>query len=480
MSIRLRLTLLFTAILALTLAGFGAMLYGTQSRSMRGGDERILAETARRIVERWSFEGDQFGDRPFGERPFSPGPPNDEGTSDRAFGGRAMYIQLVSLEGQVINHSENLEEVILPLSDDGWHAVESGEPWVEIALVEGERLFIHSEPIFTEQQVTSVIQVARSLADQDQYLNTLRRNLFVGSGVAIIIAFGAGWILSGLVLRPVNRITQTARAIGAERDFDRRVQHTGPNDEIGQLATTFNVMLTELQAAYQQQRQFVADVSHELRTPLTTLRGNLALLRRKPSISADDRVDVLDDMADESDRLVRLVNDLLTLARAESGRALRNDPVRVKPLIENVCGQARLLAADRTITCDSLADVAVVGDHDALKQVLLSLVDNALKHTAGPITVTANLDGPETRGSGKPLVSIRVQDSGPGIDPKALLHIFERFYRGKEARTRPGIGLGLPIAKALIEAHNGTISVESQVERGSVITVTLPQAAARR
>ena len=480
MSIRLRLTLLYTAILALTLSSFGAMLYGTQSRSMRGSDERMLAETVKRIAEHWQFEGDQFGDRPFGERPFPPGPPNDEESPDRAFGGRAIYIQLVDPDGQVINHSANLEEVVLPLSDAGWQTVESREPWVEIVLVEGERLLIHSEPIFTEQQVTGVIQIARSLADQDQYLSTLRRNLFIGSGVAIIAAFGAGWILSGLVLRPVNRITQTARAIGADRNFDRRVQHTGPNDEIGQLATTFNVMLTELQAAYQQQRQFVADVSHELRTPLTTLRGNLALLRREPSISADDRVDVLDDMADESDRLVRLVNDLLTLARAESGRALHRDPVRVKPLIEDVYRQARLLAADRTITCNSLADVAVLGDQDALKQVLLSLVDNALKHTTGPITVTINLDESDTRGfdkqSDKPLVSIRVQDSGPGIDPEALPHIFERFYRGKEARTRSGIGLGLPIAKSLIEAQNGTISVESQVERGSVITVTLPQA----
>jgi two-component system OmpR family sensor kinase len=473
MSIRLRLTLLYTAILALTLASFGAMLYGTQSQSMRSGEERMLAETAKRMAERGPFDERQFDDHPPEERPLppSPWPPNIEGAPNRAFGARAMYMQLLSLEGEVINHSENLEDVTLPLSDDGWQAVRSGESWAEMVSVEGERLLIHSEPVIVEHQVTEIIQIARSLADQDEYLSTLRGNLFVGSGVAIVVAFGAGWILSGLVLRPVNRITYTAQAIGAERDFDRRVQYTGPNDEIGQLATTFNAMLTELQAAYRQQQQFVADVSHELRTPLTTLRGNLALLHREPSISADDQADVLNDMVGESDRLIRLVNDLLTLARAESGRTLCSDLIKIEPLIKDVCRQAELLAPDRTIACASPPDVTVIGDQDALKQVLLSLLDNALKHTTGPITVTAAV----TDGN----AAISVHDSGPGIDPEVLPHIFERFYRGEAARSRPGIGLGLSIAKALIEAQNGTISVESQIEEGSVITVTLPQAAQR-
>jgi two-component system OmpR family sensor kinase len=469
MSIRLRLTLLYTAILALTLASFGAMLYGTQSQSIRSGEERMLAETARRMAERWPFEGLWFDDRPPEERPSPPWPPDAENTPNRAFGARPMYMQLLSLEGEVINHSENLDDVILPLSNDGWQAVKSGESWVETASVEGERLLIHSEPVIMERQVTEIIQIARALADQDDYLSTLRGNLFVGSGVAVIVAFGAGWILSGLVLRPVNRITHTAQAIGAERDFARRVQYTGPHDEIGQLAITFNTMLTELQAAYQQQQQFVADVSHELRTPLTTLRGNLALLHREPSISAEDREDILDDMVGESNRLIRLVNDLLTLARAESGRTLHSDLIQVKPLIEDVCHQAELLAPDRTITCVQLLDVAVIGDRDALKQVLLSLIDNALKHTTGPITVATAITDENA--------AISIRDSGPGIDPESLPHIFERFYRGEQARARPGIGLGLSIAKALIEAQSGTISVESQIQEGSIITVTLPQAA---
>ena len=205
-------------------------------------------------------------------------------------------------------------------------AVQGGEPWAETTVVEGERLLIHSEPVVIEGQVTQVVQVARLLGERDQHLRTLAQNLLIASGIVTAAAFGMGWVLSGAVLRPIHRITQTAQAIGAERDFGRRVEHTGPNDEIGQLATTFNAMLAQLQAAYeqveqalQQQRQFVADVSHELRTPLTTIRGNLALLRRGPSVSAEDREDILTDMVDESKRLIRLVNDLLALAHAESG-----------------------------------------------------------------------------------------------------------------------------------------------------------------
>jgi two-component system OmpR family sensor kinase len=156
---------------------------------------------------------------------------------------------------------------------------------------------------------------------------------------------------------------------------------------------------------------------------------------------------------------------------------LQSEPIWVKPLVKDVCRQARLLDPDRTITCAPLLDMAVVGDQDALKQVLLILMDNALKHSTGAITVTtAHLD---PKGLGDPSglnVAISIRDTGPGIAPSALPHVFERFYRGDEARDRPGIGLGLPIAKALVQALHGTITAESLVGKGSAITVTLPRA----
>jgi len=220
-------------------------------------------------------------------------------------------------------------------------------------------------------------------------------------------------------------------------------------------------------------------------------------------------------MADESDRLIRLVNDLLALAHAKSGRLIHSDVVRVGPLIEDVCRQARLLDPERVITCTPLDDAAVIGDQDALKQVLLILMDNALKHTAGPVTVTTEAAGEH--------VTMSVRDAGPGLEPEVLEHMFERFYRGESGlaereiphsvrndnrgiphsvrndnrgiphsvrndnkgiphsvrnddRERPGIGLGLAIARALVEAQGGTIAVESQAEQGSVFTVTLARA----
>jgi two-component system OmpR family sensor kinase len=488
MSIRLRLTLLYSVILALTLVGFSGMLYGWQWRSVRSREEDMLASSARRIAgaRQWADQetaGPQLEERrpeehPPEERGLPPIPPFGEEPPNREFGAWTMYVQIIDLEGQPVLQSENLGEVVLPLSDAGQDAVWNGEPWVESATVEDEHLLIHSEPVISEGQVIEVVQLARSLADQDQYLSTLGTNLLAGSGIVTVFAFGIGWLLSGLVLRPIHRITQTAQAIGTERDLSRRVQYAGPNDEIGQLATTFNAMLAELQAAYhqveqalQQQRQFVADVSHELRTPLTTLRGNLGLLRREPSISTEDREDILDDMVGESDRLIRLVSDLLTLARAGAGRLLQSEPVAVRPLIEDVCRQARLLDPKRAITCDDLADVLVVADRDALKQVLLILMDNSLKHATGPITVSAT--SPAQTGLGNPpRIAISICDSGPGIDPEALPHIFERFYRGEA--TESGIGLGLSIAKALIEAQNGTLAIQSEPGQSTTAIITIP------
>jgi signal transduction histidine kinase len=300
--------------------------------------------------------------------------------------------------------------------------------------------------------------------------------LLAGGGLGLLVAFGAGWLLAGAALRPIDRIIQTARAIGAERDFTRRVAYRGPNDEVGRLATTFNVMLTELHATYRQvaqalqaQRRFVGDASHELRTPLTTIRGNLELLRREPPIGESDRRAVLSDTIDETERLARLVNDLLALARADAGWQPALDPVAVDALVEEVCRQARLLAPDRPIVADVSRDVTVVANRDLLKQVLLILVDNALKHTppSGAVTIAAMAEGEQ--------VALGVRDEGPGIAPDMLPHLFERFYRGDSARTEGGTGLGLAIARALVEAQGGAIAVESCAGAGSVFTVRLPR-----
>jgi signal transduction histidine kinase len=231
-------------------------------------------------------------------------------------------------------------------------------------------------------------------------------------------------------------------------------------------------MLARLQDAYQQvahslemQRDFVADVSHELRTPLTTLRGDLGLLGRNPPIPIDEQTDILNDMTDESDRMIRLVNDLLVLARADAGRSLAKEAFPISDVFDETCRQAHQLDPERDISFTA-AEVVMLGDRDAFKQVLLIALDNALKHSSGAVLVSAAQKGA--------LVEVRVQDHGEGIAPEKLEHIFDRFYRGEDATTIPGFGLGLPIAKSLVTSMGGEISMQSELGQGSTLVLTFP------
>jgi two-component system OmpR family sensor kinase len=468
MSIRLRLTLLYSAILALTLIIFSTVLYFGHAQATFRDYQRRLADRAGAVAGREQPPLPVGGGGPLPPPAGGPLPPPSPRES--------FYVQIRNPEGEVIEYDPSLgDTVVLPLSDAGLQAVRRGRPWDEIVWIEEERFLIHSQLIRGPDGIPRVVQVAGSLTRRDRDLNTLRNILILGSSMTVIVAFGIGWLLASLALRPIHRLTQTTQAIGARRDFGRRIDHTGPDDEIGQLATTFNDMLTKLQAAYQQvgqslqaQRRFVADASHELRTPLTTIRGNIGLLQREPPISDEDRVDVLTDMVNETERLMRLVNDLLVLARADAERPLPSEPIPVKPLIEDVHSQVKRLAPHRKIVNDSQLEVAVMGNRDALKQVLLILLDNAIKHTPPETTIaitTAIVDES---------MAISVRDNGPGIQPARLPHIFDRFYRGDAVRTGGGVGLGLAIAKELTEAQNGTLTVQSQVGQGSVFTLILP------
>ncbi len=459
MSIRLRLTLLFSAILAVTLIVFSTTLYVAQAQLTLGDIKANLTRQAAAFVN---------GPR---HPPGGPGEPPPNGTLP----GR--WTELCNPDGTVAARTGDLTDTTLPLSEAGLHAVQNGKDWFETAQFEDQALLIYSQPVITQGQVTQIVKVAAPLAEREQSLNTLRLTLTTGSGVVLVVAFAIGWVLAGTALEPIGRITHTAQAIGAERSFSRRVEHVGPNDEVGQLAVTFNTMLTELESAYRQlqqalesQHRFVADASHELRTPLTTVRGNIELLGHEPPMDRQEQADVLSETKGEVERLIRLVNQLLVLARSDAGRALRQEPLPLKPLLEDVCRQAKLLSPGRTFNCEAVLDVAVVGNRDALKQVLLILLDNAFAHTPSSATISM------TSASADGHVAISVRDTGPGIAPDLLPHIFERFYRGEVSRSGSGSGLGLSIAKELVEAQNGVLTVESLTGQGSVFTVTLPQA----
>lgn len=476
MSIRLRLTLLYTAILAVTLIAFGTILYATQTQATYNGIKANLL----RQVSFFTNNSERSPGPPPGQDSgaFAPGQPTggSRQTGDLPSGtlpGR--WTQTRSITGTVTGQTLDLSGVNLPLSDAGLQSVQSGADWFETAQVQEEPLLIYSTLITTREGVTEIVQVAFPVTQPQQALNTLRLVLITGSSLALLAAFALGWVLAGMALRPIQRLTHTAQTIGAERNFRRRVEYHGPTDEVGQLAVTFNDMLGELESGYRQledalqsQRRFVADASHELRTPLTTVRGNIELLRREPPIAAVERSEVLTDTTDEVDRLIRLVNQLLVLARADAGQGLRGETVALKSLLPEVCRRARLMAPQHTIVCEPPPDLEVLGNRDALTQVLLILVDNAHVHTAPGTAITMSTERRSDQ------VSISVRDTGYGIPPDVLPHIFERFYRGEVSRTGGGAGLGLSIARELVEAQGGAISVTSAVGQGSVFTVLLP------
>ena len=471
MSIRLRLTLLYTMILALTLIGFSTALYITVERTTT----RVLQESFQADMTRL-LEAKEFRLNSIAYMPSGKGKPIPLNT----------YVQTLDLSGNIVDRTamatyEGIE--LPPLTGVKLEEVHDHGYDFETATIAGDRWMVYSKRAKDDQAREGIVQMARPLGSQGSSLETLRRNMVIGGLIVLTLAFGIGWGLSRVALRPIERITATARTIEANRDFSRRVDHTGPPDEVGRLATTFNAMLSGLQASYDQteaalqaQRRFVADASHELRTPLTTIRGNLGLLGREPPISADDRLAVLGDMTEESERMSRLVDDLLTLARADAGRQLHIAPIALAPLLDDLARQARLLAPERAIgyTPPEYDDVLVRANRDALKQIVLILLDNALKHTPPQAAITLSVAAE----AGQAVIAVR--DSGPGIPPEVQAHLFERFYRADAARSRGGTGLGLAIAKALTEGQGGTIAAQSQPGQGSVFTVRLPLETAGR
>ncbi|GIW07627.1 MAG: two-component sensor histidine kinase [Dehalococcoidia bacterium] len=459
LSIRLRLTILFSAILGLALCFFGVALSLAFSGVTLRLIESTLASEAEQLLKAREFRLDNIV-LPAGK-----------------LATPETFVQTRGLDGQILSKTPNLGSETLPLDREGLEAARATGRWVETVQVDDGRLLVLSVPIVLGNRTVGYLQVARSLRPLDEAAGTLQRIALAGAALALVAAFGIGWGVAGWALAPIAAITATAQRIGDNRDFTHRVAHTGPDDEIGRLASTFNRMLAELQAAYlhaegalQAQRRLAADASHELRTPLTTIRGNLSLLQRDPPIAAEDRVAVLADMTEETDRLIRLVNDLLVLARADAGVIRPPERVPVRPLLNDLVRRAAATWPDHVFRAEP-ADAAVAINRDALVQVLLILLDNAAKHTQRGGTITLGAEATDRQ------VTLRVADTGSGIPAEVLPHIFERFYRGDSARTGAGAGLGLAIAKAIVDGSGGTIGVRSTPGAGSEFRVTLPRAA---
>ncbi len=459
MSLRLRLTLLYSVILASALIVFSAVIYLVTTRMSQSVMQDALSTEALRIVS----------DRKF-----------DLYRINVALGGIGVpytYVQTRDADGEVLARSWSYADLDLPM-DEQTRAIAAEDAVIFTRVTTGDlSILVYNGPVYVGPRLVGYIQVGRSSVEQDAALRVLGTLLISGSGASVIAAFGVGWLLAGWTLRPIGKITRSAAAIGAARDFGQRVAYKGPPDELGTLAATLNQMLAELQSAFDQteqtlvsQRRFVADASHELRTPLTTIRGNLGLLQREPPIDEEDRRAVLRDSIDETERLIRLVNQLLSLARADSGAPVTVTPLDLKPILEAAVRQALLLAPGRPITHELFEPLQVQGNRDSLQQILLVLLDNARSHTPPGTAIHLGL---AVQGR---VAQVTVRDAGPGIPPDKLLHIFDRFYRGSNSRTGSGAGLGLAIAKSLAEAQGGQLAVDSQSGVGTTFTLTLPLA----
>lgn len=315
-----------------------------------------------------------------------------------------------------------------------------------------------------------VLAAFQPMAGIDESVRRFGRLMVVMALIGSFLTFFTGWIVAGQALRPVAVLTQVAGTISRSREFTRRVPVVHPRDELGRLATTFNEMLVSLETAYAAQQRFAADASHELRAPLTVLQANLELLGRKPPLAAEERESALSEATDEAERLARLVADLLALARADAGQQIRREPVELDRVLMDVLGQARHLARGHRLEVGELEPVRVMGDADRLKQLLLILVDNAIKYTKPPGQVVLEL---KRVGDG---ARVTIRDTGVGIPAEAVPHVFERFYRADPARSRDpgGTGLGLPIARWIAVQHGGTIQLESTLGKGTTAIVTVP------
>jgi two-component system, OmpR family, sensor kinase len=302
--------------------------------------------------------------------------------------------------------------------------------------------------------------------------------LFVISGlVAFAASAAAVWVAAGRALAPLRQTAALADEVGRSQDLGRRLPAVPSNDAVGRLTRSFNQMMDRLQEAYGRvasalavQQRFTADASHELRTPLTTIRNNAEFLLQHPHAAAEDRDAALRDIAGEGVRMSRMVENLLTLARADSGVTLRREPVDLARLAEQVCRQAAGLPADRVLSCTSTPARPVIGDEDVLRQLLWILLDNAVKFTVDSGRIWVNVT---QRGA---TVALTVADDGTGLPPGADHRIFDRFYRADPARRGTGAGLGLAIAAWAVRVHGGTIVAANNDHGGATFSVDLPGA----
>jgi heavy metal sensor kinase len=456
-SVRIRLTLWYASVLALSLIAFALVIYYAAGSIFHERQDESLRSTAQTVVSAYIEE--------LGET-HSLSTAGKVVLAEITFPNR--YVQLSDNAGNPIAASANLAGATITIPSQV--LADARARGFSHATVNGLRVTV--VPLSSDQTI-GYATVAEPLSVIEDGLSELRRDLFAGVLLVLLLASAGGYFLARKSLAPIASMNSQTQRISAE-NLSARLDVTNSRDELGRLATTINDLLARLENAFKEQQRFIADASHELRTPLAVLRGETEVALGKER-TVDEYQQSLSLIQDEAERLSRIVEDLFILARQpiNTRAALNKERVSLNEAVRDCARAAQVLAFRKGVRLKVENDspsIDLNGDEDLIKRMLLNLLDNAVKYTPAGGEISLAL----VRQNGN--AEIVVRDTGIGISAEAQPRVFDRFYRVDKARARTmgGAGLGLSIAQWIVEVHGGFINLSSTPGHGSTFTIVLP------